>query len=92
MLAKPLIKMIFNPRPPFDKGDIIDCYDEMLGRTITGYIINVVRTDDGIYDLMIRWNDLFVAVEKCSVPEAKKRIKMKLWRYRPRLKYKHKVG
>ena len=88
MLTKSLIKVIYNPEPPFNKGDIIDCYDEMLGRTITGYIINVVRATDGIYDLIIRWNDLFVVIEKCSVPEAKKRIKMKLWRFRPTLDYK----
>lgn len=88
MFTKPLMKIIYNPKPPFKKGDMIDCYDEMLGRTITGYIINVVRASDGIYDLVIRWNDLFVAVEKCSVPEAKKRIKMKLWRFRPTLDYK----
>ena len=77
------IKVISNPRPPFNKGDVINCWDGLLKRTMTGYIIDVVRADDGIYDLTIRWNDLFVSIEKCSVPEAKKRIKAKLWKYFP---------
>tara|TARA_R110000824_G_scaffold67377_5_gene174522 strand:+ start:67168 stop:67443 length:276 start_codon:yes stop_codon:yes gene_type:complete len=83
---------IIRKRAPFDISDIITCWDEMLDRTITGYIINIVQANDGIYDLMIRWNDVFVAVEYCSVPEAKKRIRMKLWKYKPHLKYKKKTG
>jgi hypothetical protein len=48
-----------------------------------GFIINVVKGESGAYDLMIRWNDPFVAVEYCSEIEAKKRMKLKLWKYKP---------
>jgi hypothetical protein len=82
MLAQPQIQPNHKTKPPFRRGDIIDFWCETLGRTVIGCVVNIVLAKDGIYDLMIRWNDVFVAVEYCSVPYAIKQIKNKLWRYR----------
>ena len=88
------IKMIPKLKPPFNKGDVITYWDSLLKRTITGYIVDVVLAYDGIYDLTIRWNDLFVSLERCSVPQAKKRIKQGMWKYFPlamNRKYKNRM-
>lgn len=83
MLASPKYTNLHLRQPSFRVGDLFRCWDDELNRPITGFIINIVRSEGEIYDLMIRWNDPFVAVEYCSEIEAKKRMKLKLWKYKP---------
>ena len=67
----------------FQTGDLIYCFDETMNRGIYGYIINITRNENGTQDLMIRWTDLFVAIEYCNSVEALSRIKKGLWSYKP---------
>ena len=78
----PKVKYVFK-KQPFRKGDFITCWDDELCRTISGQVVGISKTEFGTYDLTIRWNDVFVAVERCDVTEAIKRIKMGLWKYKP---------
>ena len=69
-------------KPSLKVGDILFCWDETLKRSITGYILRVVENKKlNDYDVYIRWNDPFVAMQKASYAEALQFIKMGLWKY-----------
>ena len=69
-------------KPALKVGDILFCWDDDLKRSITGYILRVVenvKLND--YDVYIRWNDPFVAMQKASLAETLQFIRMGLWKY-----------
>ena len=69
-------------KPSLKVGDILFCWDDKLNRSITGYILRVVeniKLND--YDVYVRWNDPFVAMQKASLAETLQFIKMGLWKY-----------
>ena len=69
-------------KPSLKVGDILFCWDDDLKRSITGYILRVVENRKlNDYDVYIRWNDPFVAMQKASHSEALQFIKMRLWKY-----------
>lgn len=62
-------------------GDILFCWDEELGRSITGIILRLVENEKlNDYDVYIRWNDPFVAMQKASYTETLHLIKMGFWK------------
>ena len=70
-------------KPSLNAGDILFCWDEELGRNITGIILKVVdNTKLNDYDVFIRWNDPFVAMQKASYVETLQFIKVGLWKHR----------
>jgi hypothetical protein len=70
-------------RPSLKVGDILFCWDDTLKRSITGFILRVVENKKlNDYDIHIRWNDPFVAMQNASHAEALQFIRMGLWKYR----------
>jgi|TARA_R110000765_G_C18445493_1_gene547668 hypothetical protein len=70
-------------RPALKTGDILFCWDDEVGRNITGYILSIVENKKlNDYDVNIRWNDPFVAMQKASYVEALQFIRMGLWKHR----------
>jgi len=68
--------------PALEVGDILFCWDDTLKRTITGYILSVVKNKQlNDYDVHIRWNDTFVALQKASLAETLQFIRMGLWKH-----------
>ena len=68
-------------KPALKVGDILFCWDEELGRSITGIILRLVENKKlNDYDVYIRWNDPFVAMQKASYAETLHFIKMGLWK------------
>ena len=69
-------------KPSLKVGDILSCWDDELGRSITGYILRVIKNEKlNDYDVYIRWNDPFVAMQKASHIETLRLIKVGLWKY-----------
>jgi hypothetical protein len=70
-------------RPALNTGDILFCWDNEIGRNITGIILNVVENKKlNDYDVSIRWNDPFVVMQKASYAETLKFIRAGLWKHR----------
>lgn len=70
-------------KPSLNAGDILFCWDEELERSITGFILRLVEnTKLNDYDVHIRWNDPFVAMQKASYVETLQFIKAGLWKHR----------
>ena len=70
-------------KPALRVGDILFCWDEELGRSITGIILRVIKNKKlNDYDVHIRWNDTFVAMQKANYTEVLQFIKMGLWKHR----------
>ena len=70
-------------KPALNAGDVLFCWDDELGRNITGIILNVVENKKlNDYDVNIRWNDPFVALQKASYAETLTFIRAGLWKHR----------
>jgi hypothetical protein len=69
--------------PALNTGDILFCWNDEVGRNITGLILNIVENKKlNDYDVCIRWNDPFVVMQKASYTEALQFIRMGLWKHR----------
>ena len=69
--------------PSLNAGDILFCWDEELGRSITGFILRIVENKKlNDHDVYIRWNDPFVAMQRASYAESLMFIRAGLWKYR----------
>ena len=70
-------------KPSLNAGDILSCWDEEFGRSITGIILRLVENKKlNDYDVYIRWNDPFVAMQKASYAETLQFIRIGLWKHR----------
>jgi len=67
----------------FQTGDLIHCFDSTVNKSIYGQIIAIYENKNGTQDLVIRWTDVFVVVERCNSLEALKRIESGLWNLKP---------
>jgi len=66
----------------FKVGDILRCWDEELNRSITGYILSVATNKQlNDYDVHIRWDDPFVAVQVARSTQMLNFIRKGLWKY-----------
>ncbi len=67
---------------PIVVGGLLSCWDEELNRSITGYVLRVVENRKlNDYDVYIRWNDPFVAMQKASLVETLQFIRKGFWKY-----------
>ena len=70
-------------QPALNVGDILFCWDDTIGRNITGIILNVIENKKlNDYDVNIRWNDPFVAMQKASYAETLMFIRAGLWKHK----------
>ena len=70
-------------KPSLNAGDILFCWDEELGRSITGFILRIVENKKlNDHDVYIRWNDPFIVVQKTSHTELLMSIRAGLWKHR----------
>tara|TARA_R100000008_G_C3503367_1_gene124872 strand:- start:103 stop:381 length:279 start_codon:yes stop_codon:yes gene_type:complete len=70
-------------RKHFQTGDLIYCFDNTMNKSIYGQIISIYENKNGTQDLVVRWTDMFVAVERCNSLEALKRLESGLWKLKP---------
>jgi hypothetical protein len=71
-----------NFKSTFKRGDLIWFYDSLCNRPIWGYVIDTYRGYDGYnQDIIIRWNDVFVATQNCTAKEVIGKIKLGQWKY-----------